>query len=149
MGLTVGARYASRKIRHRRRREHRTPVDGARRRTGASQAPNQLAKRPVDCAAGGNRQARGWFAIRPIEVARPARRIDKRDCAVAQRRRGVSYSLCKRRYRRVLDPLKLDPAQGQPRAWAVEQRKVKKIFANVYPGDRGAGRDDEPTDGGW
>ena len=68
---------------------------------------------------------------RPIEIARPSRRVDQRGRARIEFRRGVLNPLCESAARGPFQPVKRYAFENQ-RAWRrIDDREVEKILTDV------------------
>ena len=92
--------------------------------------------------------ARHGYRFRPVEIARPSRRIDQGDRGGGEFRRDINYAggeLRNRAWR-----ISGYPAQRRARepqfAFSRNQNcQVEKILADIYPGDRSVAPDAEPV----
>lgn len=153
MRFAGGRRNLPREVVERRRRKHREPE-----RSGARAAPlaHERTERAINRACRGGRRAAHQPRLGEVEIARPTRRIDKRDRARPELRRGAAQALRQFAMRpavpgsraaagRVIsevvseivsgaEPAQIDPRERE-RARGLEQREVEPVLADVYPGD--------------
>ena len=90
--------------------------------------------------------------MRPVEIARPSRRVNQRNRARSESRRGVTEPAGERVVGRLLQPAERDAFEEQRAARGVGDREVEKILADVDAYECRRGRPDEWSDslwGGW
>jgi hypothetical protein len=79
--------------------------------------------------------ARHWIAsarpARPVEIARPSRRVNQRNRACSESRRGMPEPAGERIAGRLLQPAERDTFEDQRALRGVDDRKVQKILADV------------------
>jgi hypothetical protein len=78
---------------------------------------------------------RHWIAsagpARPVEIARPSRRVNQRNRACSEARRGMPQPAGERIAGRLLQPAERDAFENQRALRRVDDRKVQKILADV------------------
>jgi hypothetical protein len=148
MRFASRTRGASREIFEPWRWEHR---EAAKRGPGAAVAanvPHQCTQMRVEQAPSHVPGAQHGYRFRPVEIARPSRRIDQCDRRIGEFRCDINYAggeLRNRTWRISGYPAQRDACEPQFAFSRNQNSKVEEILADVYPGDRSVAPDAEPV----
>jgi hypothetical protein len=148
MRFASRTRGASREIFEPWRWEHRKAAKRGARAPVAANVPHQCTQMRVKQAPSHVPGARHWYRFRPVEIARPSRGIDQRDCGAGEFRRDIDYARgeLRNRTRRISGyPSQRDAREPQFAFSRNQNCKVEEILTDVYPGDRSVAPDAEPA----